>query len=214
MKTDSRCRHVASIDQGLTLIEMIVALMLSSLLMTVLLGVTRRTMVVRQTSHALADRMPDVTRMMRQLEDDLLQSRSMHRLPTGFLLFGPIERDPLTLKRTHRAGYVLYRVSKSFNWPGIATSTRPWLVRESLTRDTRTGALVRTSIEPIWNGIAAVSVSSDFMDAFDLSGFDTEELLASEPTELGAIPPSVRVTLVDDMSNVIADRTFFHHREG
>lgn len=194
---------------ALTLIELIVAMALSAMLLTVLLGVTRRTLAVRDATMRRAGQIGDADRVRQQLQRDLQHADSMVVLDDGFSVIGNVFRDPASTTATHQPGMVRYRVGRSF-----AGDDSGWLFRDQYVTGLGGNGWQLAESQPVWRGIATIAISSDFI-------MDLSALTIDEPQFFGGqvdsstrtMPPTIRVVVIRTDGAVLIDHNVFHHRE-
>ncbi|TWT82574.1 hypothetical protein CA13_40370 [Planctomycetes bacterium CA13] len=219
-----RAVRMFSRRSALTLIEMIVALVLSAVLMFVLISVTRQTLSLRDDAIRFAEQLQGNELLSDQLRRDIMLSRSISVLPDGFLLSGNVHRDTRALLSTQQPASVRYRVIRSFSHsksiPAESSDdVRPsdkgvgWLFRDQWRVDPRTGQWLEVSREPVWRGVSAMLVSSNLIGA--LSEIEEAELLSGDNVSAATdqMPETVQVRILDENGHIVLNETIHHHWE-
>ncbi len=192
--------------RGMTLIEMIVATVLSAILMVVLLGVSRRTMRLRGEAVRVAESLRDNELLVRQWRRDFLHGEAMLPLIDGVVIRGAIHRDPQTQTTTQQPAFVRYQV--------VGGNGRVWLLRHQWRIDPESGRPTDPQSEPVFMGLAAMTVSSDRVDAFDRAS-EAERLWDAEMSgaTMPDMPTTIDIRLLDDQGNALVRHRIRHHWE-
>ena len=189
-----------------TLIEIIVALVLGTLLLATLMGVLRRSF--SEIGVATRDD-PGVARLgllVEQLRRDLTNARKMYVGNNRFELVGFIHRDPSTLIATLRSARVIYEIRQN--------GTQSLLVRVQ-TDDARGILSSESFTEAVYLGAINMLVSSNEVRAFSeadklgLSSVNSASLL----NRRDAVPSSVQIVILDQRGRTILDQTFWRERD-
>jgi len=192
-----------------TLIELVVAIALGTLLLTTLMGVLRRSFA--EIRVAASDDPSKLGRVLlaEQLRRDLTNARRMTVGNNRFELEGFIHRDPVTLIATHRPAHVIYEVRQS--------EGQSLLVR--IQSAGRRGIRIRSNqfVESVYAGVANMLVSSNQASVMATEaetiglGPDAKSKLSERRA---TVPSSVKVLLIDLRGGTILDQTFVRQREG
>lgn len=204
-------RNGTPFRQALTLLEMIVALVLSMLLMAVVTQLTRRVLRVKTNVTRLADRNTAAEGLADQFERDLLGAQSISVWPNGLMLTGPIGFESTSGQFHGQDVTVVYRIVAV---PGQDMSgggrTATWLCR-----DQSSGRFQAPQREMLWPAAAALNVSTNELGA--LESVDAPEILFGEPvrsTEItSGVPSMVDIQVLAASGNVILQRRYHHHEE-
>ena len=190
-----------------TLVEMIVALVLGTLLLATLMGVLRRSFSEIVSSTRDDSNFNRMTLLVDQLRRDMSNARRILVGDNRFELVGFGHRDPLTLVATLRPARVVYEIRKD--------GMRSILVRVQI-EDSR--GLPSTSVpfvEPVYVGAANLLLTSNEARAFsplDSMGFEVA-VQSSQTGQRDAVPSSVQIVILDQRGGTILDQTFTHERD-
>jgi len=197
------------VTTAFTLIELVVALLLGTLLLITLMGVLRHSFSVVGTS--LSDEPLTMRRdvLIEQLRRDLTNARRMQVGINRFELAGFIHRDPATLIATHRPARVLYEVRKN----GRLSILFRTQTDEALALTSQSGQLV----EPVFLGAGDLVVSTNRIGAFsdaDQIGLGIQGKSNASAARRLEVPGSVQVVLTDQRGRTVINQTFTRLREG
>jgi prepilin-type N-terminal cleavage/methylation domain-containing protein len=190
-----------------TLIELVVALVLGTLIMTTLMGVLRRSF--NEFGAAATDDLIVLRNewLVEQLRRDLSNARQMQVGMNRFELSGFVHRDPTTLISTHRPARVLYEI-RSVEKLSVLFRIQ---TDSALTMTSQGGQLT----EAIFIGAGTLQVSTNQIGAF--SEADTiglgEKALLNLMNQRNAVPSSVQIVLLDQRGRTIINQTFSRQQE-
>lgn len=193
--------------RAFTLIEVIVALVLGTLLLAALMGVLRRSFA--EIGVATRDD-PSVARLgllVEQLRRDLTNARKMYVGNNRFELAGFIHRDPWTLIATLRPARVIYEIRQN--------RTQSLLVRVQTDDARGIQSSAEPFTEPVYLGAMNMFVSSNEVHAFSdldkigLNSVDQSNLL----NRRDAVPSSVQIVILDQHGRTILDHSFWRERD-
>ncbi|MGB7344297.1 MAG: prepilin-type N-terminal cleavage/methylation domain-containing protein [Pirellulaceae bacterium] len=193
-----------------TLIEMVVATVLSAILLVVLLGVSRQTLMLRDSAMRIADQLAGTELLEDQFQRDFAQADRLMVLPDGVLLQGAIYRGNGGLNANHQSATVRYRVK---SLPSSKEPTTPWLFREQWQVDPNTNQIVGAISQPIWRGSTAMKISSNTIAALSTRSDDEGLLGDDSQVPFDAMPENVQVQLLDSQGSVFLRQTIHHHWE-
>ncbi len=182
--------------RAFTLIEIIIALVLGTLLLATLMGVLRRSFSEIGNATRTDPSIARLGLLVEQFGRDIANARSMvigiNRVE--FVGFG--HRDPATLIATLRPARVIYEIRQD--------GMKSLLVRIQ-TEDLH-GLPMSTGpfVEPVYIGAKTMIVSSNQVNAFSAA----ERI--NRPT---AIPSSVQIVILDQGDRTILDQTFTRQRD-
>jgi len=174
MRSCARAKR-PSTRAGLTVIELLAAAALASMLMVAVLGLLR---ILAAKQRILVDqtRMPPWQDLLvHQLRLDLSNARGFELAPDRLLLVGYGAKDFDTRRPTHRPAEVLYRL--------VSVADRTWLVREETHVDSLSNANRRMEI----------ACSGLTMITMDVPG-ESER----KPRRSGVVPECFRMAVVGD----------------
>jgi len=192
--------------QAFTLLEMVIALVLASLLLVTLTGVLRRCFTEIRIGNDDSNLLKHGL-LIEQLHRDMCNSRSMQLGNNRIRLSGFIHRDPETLIATQRVANVTYEVRQN--------GDQSLLVRIQSAGNLRSRFTTEQFVEPVFAGVASMVLSSNLVNAFgeaDRIGIDVEESSRRARRQF-EIPSSVRIGLLDQRGRTILDQTFLRQRE-
>ena len=182
--------------QAFTLIEIIVALILGTLLLATLMGVLRRSFSEIGISTRNDPSIERLGLLVEQFGRDLTNARSMVVGENRIELVGFGHRDPTTLIATLRPARVTYEIRQD--------GMRSLLVRiqteDSSDLPTQTGPF----IEPVYFGAASMFVSSNQVAVLSV---------ADKTSQPRAVPTSVQIMILDGRGRKVLDHTFARQRE-
>lgn len=190
-------RSSFSLRPGVTLLEVLIATVLTLLLMTALTGVIRQ---MRQSRDALT--LSESTHwqleLQRQLRWDLQNARSLVTYPYGFTLYGYGGRDWNTGELVLRPSEVLYRVE----WRG----EDPVLLREEK-------ELNRSLPLKIHRELVAVGIGGIRLGRLEDSSLEIAQRLDPVDTPVATtVPARMRVVLLDRSWKLVQDTAVFQPR--
>ena len=160
---------------GLTIIELLAAAALASMLMVAVLGLLR-ILVVKQRILVDQTRMPPWQHLLvHQLRLDLSNARRFELAPDRLLLVGYGGKDFDTRRPTHRPAEVLYRL--------VSVGDRTWLLRQETHVDSLSNANRRTEIA--CSGLSVITM--------DVPG-ESER----KPQRSGVVPECFQLAVVGD----------------
>lgn len=184
-------------SRALTLLEMIVALVLATLLMMALTGLMRS---VSQASQTAAKPQPSsraLLRLRQQLQRDCLNARFYQASDKQLRLLGFLGTDGTT----GRASWQWAEVT----WQIVERQETQLLIRHEQTlRQTPP----RRRIDPMWSGVGSLQVVS-----YDDAEEDTENGGASHPSGMKPAGSLFMVSFFDRQGQLILEETVFHHMD-
>jgi prepilin-type N-terminal cleavage/methylation domain-containing protein len=192
--------------RAFTLIEMVVALVLGTLLMAAITHVMQRCFADIRFSMNEDPRFARVSMMVEQLRHDITNARQIRVGDNRFELIGFIHREPNTLTPTHRQARVQY---------AVRTDGKNTLLVRTQTVDAANEALSESFSEPVFIGVASMLVSSDQvgglteLDLMGLNADDRNRRIANR----NAVPTSLRLLMLDRNRNVILHESFSRARQ-
>ncbi len=197
--------HSLRCSAAFSLIELVVALVLSALLMVLVLGVLRRSFLSIEPPNGEMVNAFARTQLIEQLRRDLTNARQIQIAENAFELQGFIERDPLTLICSQRLAVVRYEVRVD------AKESLLVRVQFPLASQNNFGAATTQMTEPIYAGLNRIIVSSNEIGA--LTAADRLGELDRDPDRNSQardrIPSSVRIAMFDQFGNVVIDESFY-----
>jgi len=198
--------HYVKRRRAFTLIEIIVALVLGTLLLAALMGVLRRSFAEIGLATRDDRGAARLGLLVEQLRRDLTNARKMYVGNNRFELVGFIHRDPSTLIATLRSARVVYEIRQN--------GTQSLLVRVQ-TDDARGMLSAESFTELVYLGAINILVSSNEVRAF--SEADKLGLSSVNPMSLlnrrDAVPSSVQIVILDQRGRTILDQTFWRERD-
>jgi prepilin-type N-terminal cleavage/methylation domain-containing protein len=184
--------------RAFTLIEMVVALVLGTLLMAAITSALRRSLIELK-AHVEDPQPAHATLLIEQFGRDLANARQLAQGPNRLDLVGFIHRDPRSMIATLRPAHVRYEIRRR--------GSCNLLVRiQSVVVN---GVVMESSTEPVAAQVQTLAVSSDIVGAMieaDRLGQSNPEL----PTNFygNRIPASVRVVLIHERGHTVMDHTY------
>jgi type II secretory pathway pseudopilin PulG len=212
--TRRRCAAVPRLPNwrpAFTLLEMIVAGVLMALLMTAVVGVLRELLQERQrfeTSHA--DLFPES--LVRQLRRDIVNARLLRQRPTQIDLWGYGVQEPSTGQPLLTGGIVSYHIRPGTHGGLLFRSQQTWLVPTPSDLSAASFANFDLSAgwaQPVWAGVASVSLLSSWIDQSDVSLLDPAAMqsVTTEQTAAGQawlpMPATVDVLVIGTQGQVL-----------
>jgi prepilin-type N-terminal cleavage/methylation domain-containing protein len=173
---------------GFTLIELVASAVLTSIMMTAILGIVWSTLKQTQQLKRNATQQASSVTLAQNLRIDLQNARGMQITPDGITLHGFLARDNASRSTSLRAGRVRYALRKVNNRRMLARKSDggPW--------------------EPLWIDFGAISIEPlSFREA------DDENLPLAETGGLPEIPESLRITVRSDDGTIIWREIVQHH---
>ncbi len=194
-------------NRAFTLVEMIVALVLGTLLLATLMGVLRRSFVEISTTRQDDPSIHRMGLLADQLRRDLSNARNISVGNNRFELLGFGHRDPQTLTATLRPARVSYEIRQD--------GKRSLLVR---VQSDIAGGMASSGIpfiEPVYFGAAKLLLTSNEVKGFPkLDEVGTNVLQESTiARNRWAVPSSVQIVILDQRDRLILDQTFTHERD-
>jgi prepilin-type N-terminal cleavage/methylation domain-containing protein len=203
MKDQLRAR--GRVNCGFTFVEMIVALVLGTLLLTTLLGVMRRCFV-DLANVMRGDLSAEGTRgLIEQLRRDLSNARSISQGSNRFELVGFIHRDPENLVGTMRSAKVRYEIRQS--------GRLSVLVRVQTEENTGSFQTQQPMIETVHVGAHKLFLSTNevrLLPQLDRVGSKTDRVRS---LSVSSIPNALQVVLIDMHGKTIVNHTFMRMRD-
>ncbi len=193
-------------NSAFTLVEMIVALVLGTLLLATLMGVLRRSF--SEVANSMRDD-PNFNRMgllVDQLRRDMSNARSIFVGENRLELVGFGHRDPRTLVATLRPARVIYEIRKE--------GMRSILARVQIEDSRGLPSNSAPFVEPVYVGAANLLLTSNEVRAFspaDEKRFEAA-VQSGPPTLRDAVPSSVQIVILDQRGTTILDQTFTRER--
>jgi len=173
---------------GFTLIELVASAVLTSIMMTAILGIVWSTLKQTQQLKRSETQQASSVTLAGQLRIDLQNARGMQIDPNGITLHGFLARDNANRSISLRAGRVRYAL-RTVNDKRIlarASDGGPW--------------------EPLWVNFGAISI-----DPLSFREADNEDLPMAETGGLPEIPESFRITVRGDNGAIIWREVIQHH---
>ena len=193
--------------RAFTLVEMIVAMVLGTLLLVALTGVMRRCFSeIANTSKAD----PGNSRsgaMIEQFRRDLTNARQIAQGPNHFELTGFIHRDPLTLTGTMRAARVRYEIRR--------VGQQSMLVRVQTEDHQGLYSAKNPLIETVHIGAQNMVLATNEVrpiPQLDQLG-STVASRAGIFANSNSIPSSVQILITDSRGSMVLDHTFMRLRD-
>ncbi|MEM1068734.1 MAG: hypothetical protein AAGG48_03260 [Planctomycetota bacterium] len=175
---------------GLTLIELVAAMVLAAMMMVGLMNIVwSASRDLRQVDSDAASDFP-TTLLIEQIRVDLQNARGMQWNAVSVMLHGFVSRDASTRLPLLTEGRVIYRV--------VATESGSALIREQ-------NGQMR---DVMWMGVGRILVDS-------LEQTDPEDSLAPLPEAggLAAVPSKFRITLTDPRGRILWREVIHHHED-
>ena len=173
---------------GFTLIELVISALLTSIMMTAILGIVWSTLKQTQQLQRDESRQSSPAALTRQLRMDFLNARGMQVDANGVTLHGFLSREPSGRSVSLRSGRVRYALRK-VNGKRLLARTidgKNW--------------------EPLWIGFGALSI-----EPLAFTDPDEDTLPMAETGGLPEIPESFRVTIRNDDGTMIWNEVIHHH---
>ncbi len=189
---------------GLTLIELVLAMLLGTLLLVTLMGVLRRSFAETAWSTSSAAGRHSILMLEEQFRRDIIQSRRVRFSTNSIELIGFNHRDPMTLATTHLPARVVYAVRTHEDG-----STA--LFRTQLATGNTGPGINAMSVTPVWNGAAELSVSTNRLGSLDPRDQDRSWGGLVGMSDEQPMPATLRIVLRDAMGASIWNQTIFHH---
>lgn len=191
--------------RGMTLLELLCASTLATLLMVAVMGVVAG---LAKTEQSLARRQPHAEwhrRLANRLADDLRAADRVDPVQAGFAMTGPLGIDGTTGVADWTGARVVYRVE--------STPLGNALLRIQTAE--RVGSKPR--VEILVQGVATLVTTTPSQTALNATTETTQETGPSLPAtsdqayvndvlQRGDKPPAIRVTLIDDRGQTLFDR--------
>jgi prepilin-type N-terminal cleavage/methylation domain-containing protein len=207
-----------------TLVELLVAIVLGSILMGTLMGVLRRSF--SEITVATRDD-PSLTRnvlLLEQLRRDFSNARRLQIGIDRFELEGFIHRDPDTLIATQRPARVTYQIRRDRNQSLLVRSQIESNQSGPLPPGTFTGPFTEAVFAGAQHMLVSsnqVGISSESLSQNDRKSFDDADNIGAYSSSLSSnlvtrsntVPSLVRVVLVDRRNRTIFDQSFSRQRE-
>ncbi len=182
--------------RAFTLIEIIIALVLGTLLLATLMGVLRRSFLEIGNATRIDPSVARLGLLVEQFRRDIANARSMIVGNNRVELVGFGHRDPATLIATLRPARVIYEIRQD--------GMKSLLVRIQ-TEDSRDLPMsAGPFVEPVYIGAKEMVVSSNQVNAFSA---------AERFNRPSAVPSSVQIVVVDQSGQTILDHTFTRQRD-
>ncbi len=173
---------------GFTLIELVASAVLTSMMMTAILGIVWSTLKqTQQLQKNEAQRKSSVI-LVQQLRMDLQNARGMQVDPAGITLHGFLGRDQTSRSISLTAGRVRYAIREAKNKRILA----------------RTSDGVRW--EPLWFNCGAIAI-----EPLSYREPDDDDLRMTETGGLPEIPESFRISVRSDDGEIIWKEVIHHH---
>ena len=173
---------------GFTLIEMVVSALLTSMMMTAILGIVWSTLKQTQQLQREESRQSSPAALTRQLRMDFMNARGMQVDANGVTLHGFLSRESSGRTISLSAGRVQYALRK-VNGKRLLART-----------------IDGNKWEPLWIGFGALSI-----DPLAFTERDEDTLPLAETGGLPEIPESFRVTIRNDDGTIIWKEVIHHH---
>jgi Tfp pilus assembly protein PilV len=174
---------------GFTLIELVASALLTSMMMTAILGIVWSTLKQTQQLQRGEARNSSPAALTRQLRMDLLNARGMQLAPDEMTLHGFLSRETTTGSMSLGVGRVRYALRNANG-------------KRILARTVNDGRW-----EPLWIGFGSISIVP-----LAITESDEDSLPMAETGGLPEIPESFRVTVFND-DGTITWREVIHHHE-
>lgn len=185
-------RKTRSRRSGFTLIEMLAATVVLSMLLVALVGISRASARQARRADSLRTRFPSTGILEDQIVRDIRNADGFLPLNNGVTLFGAISSNPVTGAATHRLARVSYVVRRL---RGLRVLVRI----EQLERGAGHGRIV-------WIGTGGLVVSSIGV----VTGQETDAQLTGG---LSPMPTMLSVQLYGEDGNTIWSQRIRHHME-
>jgi len=193
--------------RAFTLVEMIIAIVLGTLLLASLMGVLRRSF--SELAVATQDD-PRVSRkglLVDQLRRDMSNARSISVGNNRFELMGFGHRDPLTLVSTLLPARVIYEIRRH--------KKQSMLVRVQIADTPGRPFVAVPFTEAVYVGADNLVLTSNEVRAFsklDLIGSDNAEK-SRIARQQDNVPSSVQIVILDQRGRTLLDQTFTRERD-
>lgn len=173
---------------GFTLIELVASTVLTSIMMTAILGIVWSTL--KQTTQLRRNETQQASSvtLARQMRIDLQNARGMQIDPNGITLHGFLARDNASRSISLRAGRVRYALRKVNNKRMLART------------------FDGSTWEPLWIDFGSISI-----DPLSFREADDDDLPMAETGGLLEIPESFRITVRSDNGTIIWREVIQHH---
>jgi prepilin-type N-terminal cleavage/methylation domain-containing protein len=173
---------------GFTLIELVASAVLTSIMMTAIVGIVWSTLKQTQQLKRNETQQVSAVTLAGQLRIDLQNARGMQIEPNGITLHGFLARDNTSRNISLRVGRVRYALRKVNNKRMLARRSDggPW--------------------EPLWIDFGAISI-----DPLSFREADDDDLPMAETGGLTEIPESFRITVRSDNGTIIWREVIQHH---
>jgi prepilin-type N-terminal cleavage/methylation domain-containing protein len=191
---------------GFTLIEVIVALVLGTLLLTFCTQVIGHSFKAINTSSRYDAIAQFITPLREQLQYDFTNARQFRAGINQFELIGFIHRDSDSLIPTNRLARVVYQVRGS--------GSESILVRVQSEVQTNIPMNDAVFVEPVCVGVASLQITSNQVNAIvatDMLGLNPTEQARMRASQ-GAVPTSLQIALFDANGKTVLIESFLRDR--
>jgi type II secretory pathway pseudopilin PulG len=194
-----------------TLLEMIVAGVLTALLMTAVAGVLRELLKERQrfeTNHAALF----TESLVQQLRRDIINARVVRQTPTQLDLWGYVTQEPFSMQPLLTGGIVSYHLRPGTQGGLLFRSQQPWPAPTPTDLSAASFAsfdLSASRAQPVWSGVASVALLASFIDQRDVSLLDPAAMRSATTEQPAAgqvwlpLPPTVDVLVIGTQGQVL-----------
>lgn len=183
---------------GFTLLEVIAAIVLMTLLFAALTTLLRGFANQQRSLDKLADSRPETILLENLLRQDLTNARFIRASSDQLILVGNLAQDRLTRLPSGGRAEVTYRIA--------TIADHAWLVRREVQTDVLSSA--RTFEEPVWRGVGALE-----FEGLSEWQFEANEIADPVPVGMTAMPVRCRLFIRDSQGRQVLQLNVVHHWE-
>jgi len=188
-----------SAPSGLTLLEMVAAMVLMTILFAALTSLLRGFADQERAIKRMSDAYPPTQQLEEMLRRDFTSARLIRSDRDGVVLVGTIGRDWVTRRATGRQAEVTYRIAM--------IDSEPWLLRREVHLDET--STQRQREEPVWKGAAAIEVATTRDTIVD----DEDPPARSSVTGMQPMPLRLQLVVRRQDAHPLIDMSVVHHWE-
>lgn len=193
------------IRNGFTLLEMVAAMVLMTILFAAITSLLRSFAEQERTLDQLASASPPTQLLADLVRRDLTNARFVHNDSKSLKLVGNLGQDAATKMSTGRLAEVTYRIERIQN--------HPWLVRREVSLDVASGP---GRAEPIWRGATSIKFTATMEPEYEETSIPAINIprgLPSQPTGMTPMPARVRFMVESEQEKPLVDLHVLHHWE-
>lgn len=184
---------------GLTLLEMVAAMVLMTMLFAAMTSLLRCFADQERAVHEMSDAYPATQQLEELLRRDLTNARFVRQDENGLVLMGTMGLDRVTRQATGRRAEVTYRIARIDN--------RPWLLRSEIQLDETSSR--RKHQEPVWQGAAGIELIATRDTILD----ETEAPTPQSVPGMRPMPTRMQLIVRGPDGRPLVDMSVVHHWE-